>query len=166
MNIRNGLKNRGIFQYSFDVAMILKGLNGLLEIIGGILLIFLTPDRMNNFMRFITQAELLEDPKDMVANLFLRFGREFSVSSQNFGIFYLLSHGILKVVLVTLLLRRKLWAYPISLVVFVLFVVYQIYRFTISHSAFMILLSIIDIVIIVMTYMEYKRIKAEIENSK
>jgi uncharacterized membrane protein len=36
----------------------------------------------------------------------------FSVGTQNFDVFYLLSHGIVKLFLVAALLKNKLWAYP------------------------------------------------------
>ncbi|BCG83133.1 hypothetical protein MesoLj113b_66750 [Mesorhizobium sp. 113-3-3] len=45
----------------------------------------------------------------------------FSVSTQHFYAFYLLSHGIVKLALVVALLKNKLWAYPSSLIVLGLF---------------------------------------------
>jgi uncharacterized membrane protein len=48
--------------------------------------------------------------------------------------FYLLSHGLVKVLLVAGLLREKLWAYPASLIVLSAFIAYQTYRYSSTHS--------------------------------
>jgi hypothetical protein len=44
-----------------------------------------------------------------------------------FGAIYLLSHGISKVILVALVLRNKLWAYPWLMVLLGVFIGYQLY---------------------------------------
>ncbi len=151
---------------SFEVGIFLKGLNGVLEIIVGILLIFINPARLNQIIIFLTQNELVEDPKDFIANFIINLTRGYSVSSQHFGEFYLLSHGIIKVLLVWLLWRKKLWAYPLTIVVLILFILYQIYRYTYSHSFWLALLTIFDILIILLAWNEYVRIKMVFENNK
>ena len=50
-----------------------------------------------------------------------------------FGAIYLLSHGAAKIVLVTLVLRDKLWAYPWLIVLLLAFIAYQLYRITAVH---------------------------------
>jgi len=163
MDEKNKLKEKKIFHISFEIALLLKGINAILEVIGGVLLIFLTPDRLNKIIVFLTQDELSEDPKDIISNWIMRLGHEFSVSSQHFGIFYLTSHGIVKLVLIILLWRKKLWAYPLSIVVFMLFIAYQIYKYIINPSDFLILLTVLDVIVIVLTVIEYKNIKTKHE---
>jgi uncharacterized membrane protein len=77
--------------------------------------------------------ELIEDPNDFVAIHLLSIAQNFTVGTQHFYAFYLLSHGVVKVFLVIGLLRNKLWAYPVSLVVLGLFIVYQLYRFVLGE---------------------------------
>ena len=48
MNKENKLYEKNILHVSFEIALILKGINGVFETIGGILFLFLTPDRVNN----------------------------------------------------------------------------------------------------------------------
>jgi len=158
------LKSKNIFHISFEIAITLKAVNAVLEIIGGILLFFLTPERLNKIIAFFTESELLEDPKDIIANWFLKLGNGFSVSSQYFGIIYLISHGVIKLILIILLWRKKLWAYPLAMIVFTLFIAYQIYDYTISHSIFMILLTVLDIIVIALTFIEYKNMKLKFES--
>jgi uncharacterized membrane protein len=132
-----------------------------MEIIGGVSLLFLTPNRLNLLTHFLTKHELLEDPRDKVANFLLNLSSSFSISTQHFAVFYLMSHGIIKCILILLLLHRKLWAYPLTIVTLILFIAYQVYRYTLTQSVFLILLTIFDAVMIALTYLEYKRIKKE-----
>lgn len=139
----------------------IKGIDGLLEIIGGFILLFLNPVRLNKLILFLTQHELSEDPKDMISNALVTIGHSFSISTQHFGVFYLMSHGVVKCILVLFLWRKKLLAYPLTIFSLVLFIAYQIYRYTISQSVFLIVLTVFDIIMIVLTFLEYKKIKLQ-----
>ena len=153
-------KQKDIIHVSFEIGLVLKGIDGLMEIIGGVFLLFLSPNRLNWLIRLLTQHELLEDPKDKVANFLITLGSSFSIGAQHFAVFYLMSHGIIKCVLILLLWQRKLWAYPLTIVSLILFIAYQVYRYTFTQSVFLILLTVFDIIMIALTYLEYKRIKS------
>ncbi|MFA5318082.1 MAG: DUF2127 domain-containing protein [Patescibacteria group bacterium] len=144
---------------AFIAALAGKGVNGLLEIIGGVILIFINPAFARGLIFKLTQFELTEDPADLVANYLVKAAERFSVSAQVFGAVFLLSHGIIKIVLLVALFKKKLWAYPLASAVFSLFVVYQSYRFYLYRSPELILLNIIDIIIIVLTCFEYRRLR-------
>ena len=49
---------------------------------------------------------MIEDPKDFIATHLLAAAQNFSVETKNFYAFYLLSHGIVKLLLVIGLLRN------------------------------------------------------------
>jgi len=157
---RETTKQKNIVHVSFEIALLLKGLNGLAEIIGGISLLFLSPGRLDWLTHFLTHHELTEDPRDVVANFLIHLSSGFSVGTQHFFVFYLMSHGIIKCFLIFMLWRKKLWAYPLSILVFILFIAYQVYRYTLTQSAFLIVLTIFDLVMIALTYLEYKRIQS------
>ena len=145
----------------FEVAILLKGLHAALEIVGGILLGFLRPDTLNTWIRLLTQNELAENPRRLVAGLLVRAGEHYTISSQHFGVYYLLSHGLVKVVLVLLLWRRKLWAYPLAVAVLALFIAYQVFRWTSTHSGFLVFLTALDALVIWLTLSEYARLKRQ-----
>lgn len=65
---------------SFEIGLLLKGIHGLMEIVGGAFLVFLSPARMNWLTRFLTRHELSEDPKDIVANFLISLSNSFSIS--------------------------------------------------------------------------------------
>lgn len=151
-------RSKEVIHIGFEIGLLFKGLDGLFEVIGGALLTFLNPQRMSYLMHILTQHELSEDPNDMIANYLVALGHGFSISTQQFGVIYLMSHGVIKLILILLLWRKKLWAYPLSILFLVLFIIYQIYRYTLTHSVFLIPLTLLDVIMIVLTYLEYKRI--------
>ena len=144
----------------FEVGILLKGVNGLLEVGGGVFLFFVRPETVRHIITAVTFQELSEDPNDIVANYLMNIARNFSIHTKVFGTIYLLSHGLIKIFLVVSLWKRKLWAYPSAMIVFSLFIMYQMYRYTVSHSAELIILTILDITIIILTWLEFKRLKS------
>jgi uncharacterized membrane protein len=106
---------------TFEVSLVIKGIFGILEIIGGVLAYFVSQHFLLNLILAVTKQEPIEDPNDVVAHYLIQFAQSFSVSSQLFTSFYLLSHGILKVFPIAGLMRRKLSYYPISIFIFTLF---------------------------------------------
>jgi uncharacterized membrane protein len=102
---------------------------------------------------------LIEDPQDFVATHLLNMAQGFSVSTKNFYVFYLLSHGVVKLFLVAGLLKNKVWAYPASLVVLAVFIAYQIYRFTYTQSPGLVLLTIFDLLVMYLIWHEYQLVR-------
>jgi uncharacterized membrane protein len=47
---------------TFKIGLVLKGLDGILEVAGGILLLFLSPHAIQQLVRTLTAHELSEDP--------------------------------------------------------------------------------------------------------
>jgi len=156
--VKSNTKNN-IIHKSFEIGILIKGIDGFFEIIGGILLVFLNPARLNKLTIILTQHELSENPQDMIVSFMIKLSSNFSVSTQYFGVFYLITHGIVKFILVILLWKKKIWAYPLTIVSLILFIIYQIYRSTIDHSIGLIMLTIFDIIMILLTFIEYKRVK-------
>lgn len=152
-------QNKDLVHISFEFGLIIKGIDGILEIIGGFLLLYLNPNRMSSLIISLTRHELSEDAKDLVANALIRFSHSFSISTQVFVIFYLASHGLIKCVLVLLLWRKKLWAYPLTIVSLLLFIAYQVYRYSVHASVSLLLLTVFDIIMIILTFAEFRRIK-------
>jgi uncharacterized membrane protein len=143
----------------FRWSVSLKGLHALLEVLGGIALLLVTPDLILRAVTLLTQDELTEDPSDLVASFLLHAAQQVSVGSELFAALYLFSHGIVKGLLVIALLRHRLWAYPLSLVVFGLFVLYQLYRFSFTHAAGLIALSLFDLLVMWLIWIEYRALE-------
>lgn len=140
----------------FAISVLLKGAHALLEIFGGLALYLFSTTALVGFMNRLAAAELIEDPGDFLARHLLNFAKGFSVDAHHFYAFYLLSHGVVKIVLVAGLLREKLWAYPASFVVLGTFIVYQLYRYSFTHELTLIALSILDVIVIALAWHEYR----------
>jgi uncharacterized membrane protein len=138
----------------FIISIILKGLVSLLELFGGIL--FLFTGSVTAILSSLIQGELIEDPTDFIATRLQHVLPYFSTHTQLFAAFYLLSHGIIKIVLVISLLRNKLWAYPATIVVLFLFIAYQLYRLTYAYSLTFLALTLFDVLLVILTWHEYK----------
>ena len=106
--------------FVFEMSLIFKWLFALLEIIGGVAAYLVSQHALLDLVHAITQAELAEDPRDLVANYFLQLVQNLSISTQHFTAFFLVSHGVIKLWLIIGLLR--------AIVVFGLFIAYQLYR--------------------------------------
>jgi uncharacterized membrane protein len=146
---------------TFKVGLVLKGLDGILEVVGGILLLLVSPQAINQLVRVLTAHELSEDPHDLIANYLLHTTAHLGRGTTVFGAIYLLSHGIAKIVLVALVLRDKLWAYPWLIGLLLAFIGYQLYRITAVHfSIGLTLLTIFDAFLVWLTWREYRAKRA------
>ena len=143
----------------FEGGIILKGISGSLEFIGGALLFFVSPASIHDFIVFITQKELLNDPHDVIANLLLTSTQHLG-GSQTFLIIYLWIHATIKLIAVIGILKNQLWAYPFSLITLGVLMLYQIYHIVfVSPSIGMILLTVFDIFILWLILREYKIVR-------
>src|SRR5215472_15155569 len=146
---------------TFKIGLVLKGLDGILEVAGGILLLFLSPHAIQHLVRALTAHELGEDPHDLIARYLLHSTAHLNTSITIFGAIYLLSHGIAKIVLVVLVLKDKLWAYPWLIALLLAFIAYQLYRITAVHfSIGLTLLTIFDAFLVWLTWREYRSKRA------
>ena len=143
----------------FVASVLFKGAHALIEIVSGLALYLVSTATIITMLNRWSYGELAEDKHDWIANHLLEFSRHFSVAEHHFYAFYLLSHGIIKGILVIGLLREKLWAYPASFAVFGAFIAYQLYRYSYTHDFALILLSIFDLFVIYLAVHEYRLLR-------
>jgi len=139
----------------FDVGVLFKGAEGVLEIIAGTWLAF-SPEALHSLAFRLSVKELLHDPEDRVAELLRHFAEALGTGRHTFAIVYLLAHGLVKVVLAAGLLRNQRWAYPFAVCVLIAFAAYQLYRFTHTHSVLLPVLSLVDLAIAWLVWREWR----------
>ncbi len=142
----------------FVISLILKMLNAVTEIIGGIGVLFISKAILIYIVNLVGKGELARDPGDTIINYLMQAVQHYNVSVKAFVSAYLLIHGIIKIFLIYNLLKRRLWAYPVAMVVFGLFIAYQVYAYMRNSSIGLIVLTVLDIVVITLTYLEYKNL--------
>ena len=138
------MQERGIHRV-FVVSVAAKGAHALIEITGGVLLYAFSAAAIARWLDEIDRGGWLE--------------RHFPLSEQQFYAFYLLSHGLVKSVIVVGLLREKLWAYPASFAVFSAFIAYQLYRYSFTHDLALIALSVFDVFVVALAVHEYRLLR-------
>ncbi|MCB1353201.1 MAG: DUF2127 domain-containing protein [Rhodobacteraceae bacterium] len=143
----------------FRVSVILKGLHALIEIAGGLLFYFVSTQQILALVNRLTREELVEDPRDFIATHLLAAAQGLTGATESFYAWYLVSHGLIKVVLVVGLLREKLVAYPASLVAMAGFIAYQLYRYSYTHSLGLILLTVFDLIVMVLIWHEWRLLR-------
>ena len=156
-----------VLDKTFKIGLVLKGLDGILEVAGGLLLLFLSPAAIEHIVRMLTAHELSEDPHDFIARYIVHTSSHLTTSTTLFGAIYLLSHGAAKIVVVALVLRDKLWAYPWLIVLLLAFIAYQLYRITAVHfSVGLTALTVFDVVLVWLTWREYQAKRARRPSGK
>src|SRR5579862_4623457 len=95
--------------FLFRLGIILKGIDALLEIAGGILL--LIPVEVDRTIAFLGQHELYIAPRHPM-DAHLAHSAEIALSQATLaGAIYLIVHGIVKTVLIAAIFREKKWGY-------------------------------------------------------
>jgi len=132
---------------TFRASLVVKGIDGALELVGGLLLLFISPATMDRLAKTLFQHELSEDPNDFFARHVLHVTANLQ-ATRTFGAVYLLAHGVAKLVMVAGLWRHQRWAYPFALVFLIAFIVDQLYRMTFAPSTGLALLTLFDLFVV------------------
>jgi uncharacterized membrane protein len=140
----------------FQISLLLKAAHSLFEIAGGILLAVLSQEAIPRIANFLTQEELLEDPRDVIANYILRSARSLSLDQKSTAAVFLLSHGIVKLFLIVAVLRNKPWAYPAFMIALGLLISYQSYSLMHVFSLGLTALTILDVIVLALASHEYR----------
>jgi uncharacterized membrane protein len=143
----------------FETGLLLKGAFALTEFGLGVGLYLIGSQGIVSAVHALTFHELVEDPTDPIARFLLAQAGGITQNMQHFYSFYLASHGALKLVMVALLLREVIWAYPASIVVLIGFVIYQLSLMSAGPSLGLVLLTLLDLAVIALTIHEYRRLR-------
>lgn len=157
----NFFKPKTLLDNFYEIGIIIKGIDGTLELIGGVLLLTFSSGTILNITHTLTRTELSEDPHDFVATHILHAGTSLAHGHTGFAALFLLTHGAVKVGLVTALLLQKLWAYPWALGILVLFLIYQIYLLVAKPTLGLWFITILDVVIIWLVWREWQKVRSE-----
>lgn len=147
------LKERGIHD-AFLFTVVVKGVDGLLEIVLGLLLMF--TDTFSDTVFFLTRDAIIDDPD----NYFATHLRAFASQSHHvfvIGGLYLVAHGTLKAFISGALWRNYSWAYPAGIAVLGLFIFYEIIGVLARGSIPLMCLAAFDILMLWLVGYEYAR---------
>ena len=151
---------RTLLDKTYEIGILLKGFDGTMELLGGLLLAVVPSSAITRLTHFLVDNELNSDPHDFLATHILHFGTHIAQGHNLFAILFLLTHGAVKVGLVLALLRQKHWAYPLALVALAAFLMYQLYLLVAKTTFGMAFLTLLDAAIIYLVWREWQQQKA------
>jgi uncharacterized membrane protein len=146
----------GVLDLVFLVGVLVKGLDGLVEVIGGVVLLLVSPGQLLGAAQAMAAGELLEDPDDLLVNLVLHGIQGLQVGTEVFLAVYLLAHGLVKLLVVAALLRGTRRVYPWVVAVLVGFLAYQGYQLIVAPTVVMVALTVLDLAVVVLTWREWR----------
>ena len=138
----------------FRASIVLKGLDGVLEIAGG-LAILIAPHMIHSLAKNLTEHELSHDPHDFMARHVMETAGGLVHGRNIYAGVYLLSHGLAKAGVVIAVLRDELWAYPAMMALLGAFIVYQLYRLSFGVTLGLSVLTVFDGFVVWLTWREY-----------
>jgi uncharacterized membrane protein len=143
----------------FRLAVAIKGLDGLIELVAAIVLLAVPAAFVQELVEGVLARDLLGPPDGSLARHFVAGTAEFASGNRTFAVVYLGLHGTLKLAMVAALLRKWVRAYPLVIAVLALFVAYELYRAFHTGSIVLPVLAAIDIAIIVLVVREYRALR-------
>jgi uncharacterized membrane protein len=160
-------KPQGVFDKVFEYGILIKGVDGLIELLTSIALIFLSPRRLQVLIELATHRKLAHDPDDFISNFLIHASHQFTNSARLFFIIYLAVHAAIKLISVFGLLRNKMWAYPFSLIALGALTLYQVYDIIFGSGSILIIgLTVFDVAILALIWREYQKVKNNTHSSQ
>ena len=141
----------------YRIGLWIKGIDGVLEMAGGLFLLVVSQPQLGQLVTFLTQRELTEDRSDWIANHLRDAVSQLSPNTKLFATMYLLGHGVVKLFLMVGLLRDWAWSYRPAIAFLLVFVGYAVYRMNLRFSFPLLLVSVMDSVIALLVWREYRR---------
>ncbi|MES2622792.1 MAG: DUF2127 domain-containing protein [Patescibacteria group bacterium] len=135
----------------FYFSILLKGIISLGEIVVGILALCIP-------ITYVIDL-LLRLPSNIITVHAVSIMEDLVSVGGIFIAVYLLSRGLVKILLIIGMLKNQLWAYPTSLTVLALFVLYQMYQIFMTHSLAIVALTIFDLIVMWFIWKEYEVVK-------
>lgn len=154
--LRSGAHRELVLDWVFLVGVLLKALDGLVELAAGIPALFISKVQLVAFAHAVTSGELAEDPHDLIANLILHESAKLGADALLIGGIYLVIHGAVKVAIVVALLVGSRRIYPWAVGALTVLLIVQIVDLVAKFSIGVLALTVLDVVIIWLTVREWR----------
>jgi uncharacterized membrane protein len=144
----------------FEASLLLKALLAGAEAAAGLSLFALPNGQVSALADWLARYQITHDRHEWPLVALERGLASFSIESQHFYALYLTSHGLLKLVMVALLVRKVSWAYPASMAVLAGFIAYQMHHWWLTGSVPLLVLTAFDVLVFALVWREYRGIRA------
>jgi uncharacterized membrane protein len=142
---------------AFYLSLYVKAADGVVELLGGIALLILSPAQINRPVAALTAHAADHDADDVIYRSIANSFHHLTGGAIRLAAFYLIADAIIKLVLINEVLHKRYWAYIALIVVLSLLSTYQTYRIVLTHSVLLTALTLFDLLIIYLSAKEYRR---------
>jgi uncharacterized membrane protein len=143
----------------FLVSMWWRVIYGIFKFFLGLYLIQHIGDVYSQLLPPFLAAELAVDPHERFVQGIYGAVRIHEQVISYFVSIYFIFWGAMDVFLTYCLLKRVVWAFPLSIALLGAFVLYEMVRVTHTHSLILAWIICVDIFIMYLVYVEYKKLK-------
>ena len=137
----------------FDIGMVIKGIDSVFEVIGGIILTM--PTKLARYILVFSQHEAFRHHKALAGKLD-RLAENVTMHPSIGQAIYLMIHGLAKVILIIAITRNKRWGYTGFIGVLSLFASIEVIRAISAHEVVTGIFGVFDMFVVVLIYKEYK----------
>jgi uncharacterized membrane protein len=143
---------------AYLVTIAVKGFDGAVELLVGLLIAFAGPGRIYLFILRLTAPELDVHPNSRVLHAIRRGASGLTGGEAGFAILYLLIHGLLKLGMAVALLRGGArWIYPAASLVLTAFIAYMSWHLAERWSNLLLGFALFDFVTLLLVVNEWVR---------
>jgi uncharacterized membrane protein len=143
---------------AYVVTIAIKGLDGGLETLGGLVIWITGPQRLYRWVFRVTAPELYNGDHVRAVEAVRRGAEHLAITGAHFVVFYLLVHGILKLALALVLLRGGgRWVYPLGTAILVGFIVFMTYRLSEQWSNWLLGFALFDAMTLALVLNEWRK---------
>jgi len=158
VNIHTGKTGpkRRVLRIAFLAAVVVKGLDGVIETLAGIAVAILGTAGVYELVIQFTAPELDLHPASKTIHLLRHGASDLSHASSRFVVIWLLVHGILKLVLAVELLRGRSWIFPAAALILSAFVAFMTYKLSVHFSGWLLAFALFDLMTVILVLNEWR----------
>ena len=154
------IKPNSIAHLAYLVTIAIKGIDGAIETILGLVIWVSGAARFHTFLLQYTAPELVEAPSGSFTQLLRSGAAQLMDSSVGFVVLYLLAHGVLKVVLALVLLTGGgRWVYPVATLILTGFIGFMSWHLAEQWSNWVLTFVLFDLFTLLLVLNEWRNEK-------
>ena len=147
---------RRLFHRAYQVAIAIKGLDGLIEFLAGLIIALMGSQQVYDFAIWATAPEIARNPESHTAHAIRHGAYNLAHGGHKFAIIYLLAHGVLKIGLVVNLFIERMWIFPASVVVLLGFIAFMGAKLAAHWSPWLFAFALFDTVTLALVLNEWR----------
>ena len=144
------------FHYAYIVTLFVKGFDGAIETLAGIIVGIVGTHRFYMFVVRATANKFAHDPNNPIVHLLRHWFLGLTTTSNSFVALFLFVNGALKLAVAISLLCGKRWIFPPAMAIFSAFILYMSYRLAMHWSWWLFGFSLLDLLTLALVANEWR----------